>query len=48
MLKTIATNLLNSKQKNTVITVSIMAIKSDGSLEDEFNYDWVNKSEYIE
>ncbi len=40
--------MLQKKKATTVVTLSVMGIRSDGSIEDELNYEWIEDSKYIE
>lgn len=41
-------NLITNKGNNSVITLSVISMRADGSLNDELNYEWIDESKYIE
>jgi hypothetical protein len=48
LLKSLATSLLTRKVRSTVITLSVITMRADGSLGDELNYEWINEGHFIE
>lgn len=48
IIKSIIQNYLASKRNNTVVSLSIMGIKGNGSLTDELDYEWLEETEDIE
>ena len=47
-IKTLITSILEKKRANTVVTLSIIGIRSDGTLEDELNYEWIEEGKLLE
>ena len=47
IIKTIISNMLNSKKSNTIISLSILGIRPNGSLTDELDYEWLEETEDI-
>ena len=41
-------SVLAKKKASSVVTLSIVGVRSDGSLEDELNYEWIEQSKYID
>lgn len=42
------TSVLAKKKASSVVTLTIVGVRSDGSLEDELNYEWIEQSKYID